>query len=128
MLLTRSRCDVITSVANSNAFFRYINLKCLSIQGDSGGPMVSRIRSLWIQSGIVSFGEGCAESKYPGVYARVSQFQDWINFYMDSNPPGFVEFNSNGFRSSPNLLLFSILLTFSLIPFMHHLSLLRMFE
>ncbi|XP_056116460.1 trypsin-2-like [Rhinichthys klamathensis goyatoka] len=88
-----------------------------SCQGDSGGPMVSRISSLWIQSGIVSFGQGCAEPKYPGVYARVSQYQDWINSYMDSNPPGFVEFNSNGFRSSPNLLLFSIFLTLSFIPF-----------
>ncbi|XP_051742268.1 trypsin-like [Ctenopharyngodon idella] len=86
-------------------------------QGDSGGPMVSRNGSVWIQSGIVSFGIGCADPKYPGVYARVSRYQDWINSKITSNQPGFVEFNSNGFRSSPNLLLFSISLTFSIIPF-----------
>uniref|UniRef100_A0A8C2BP22 Zgc:123295 n=1 Tax=Cyprinus carpio TaxID=7962 RepID=A0A8C2BP22_CYPCA len=91
-----------------------------SCQGDSGGPMVSKNGSLWIQSGVVSFGEGCADPKYPGVYSRVSQYQDWIKSYTGSNPPGFVEFvqtsNSN-FGSVPNLLLFSLSLTFSLIPF-----------
>ncbi|XP_067284118.1 serine protease 27-like [Pseudorasbora parva] len=62
-------------------------------QGDSGGPMVSKNSSVWIQSGIVSFGNGCADPKYPGVYSRVSRYQDWINSYMGSNPPGFIKFN-----------------------------------
>ncbi|XP_048018997.1 chymotrypsinogen A-like [Megalobrama amblycephala] len=85
---------------------------------DSGGPMVSRNsgpmgsknNSRWVQSGIVSFGiENCADPKTPGVYTRVSRYQDWINSNIDSNQPGFVEFSSNGFRSSPNLLLLSII-------------------
>ncbi|XP_067236750.1 trypsin I-P1-like isoform X2 [Chanodichthys erythropterus] len=96
-----------------------------SCKGDSGGPMVSKKDSLWIQSGIVSFGkgEGCAQPEYPGVYTRVSQYQDWIKSYMSSNTPGFVEFNTekpmsnSNFRSVPNLLLFSLSLTFSIIPF-----------
>ncbi|KAG5264870.1 hypothetical protein AALO_G00258960 [Alosa alosa] len=37
-------------------------------QGDSGGLMVSQQDSVWIQSGIVSFGYGCARPNYPGVY------------------------------------------------------------
>ncbi|XP_051744607.1 trypsin I-P1-like [Ctenopharyngodon idella] len=91
-----------------------------SCQGDSGGPMVSKKDSLWIQSGIVSFGKGCALPKYPGVYTRVSQYQNWIKSYMGSNPPGFVEFNptsNSNFGSAPNLLLFSLSLTFSILPF-----------
>jgi len=99
---------------------RDINAECLWIQGDSGGPMVSKKNSLWIQSGIVSFGIGCAEPKYPSVFARVSQYQNWIKSYMGSNPPGFVEFNptsNSNFRSVPNLHLFSLSLTFSIIPF-----------
>ncbi|XP_051746581.1 trypsin-2-like isoform X2 [Ctenopharyngodon idella] len=88
-----------------------------SCQGDSGGPMVSRNGSVWIQSGIVSFGNGCADPKYPGVYARVSQYNNWINYNIGSNQPGYVEFNSSEFGSSLNLLLFSISLTFSFIPF-----------
>ncbi|KAL1277874.1 hypothetical protein QQF64_024547 [Cirrhinus molitorella] len=89
-----------------------------SCQGDSGGPVVSRNSSVWIQSGIVSFGaKQCDDPKYPSVFARVSQYQDWITSNIGSNLPGFVEFNNNGFRSSLNLLLFSISLTFSIIPF-----------
>lgn len=88
-----------------------------SCQGDSGGPLVTRDGSLWIQSGVVSFGIGCADPKYPGVYARVSQYQDWITSTIGSNPPGFIEFNNNGFRSSPSLFLVSVSLTFSVIPF-----------
>ncbi|KAK9977231.1 hypothetical protein ABG768_019052 [Culter alburnus] len=92
-----------------------------SCQGDSGGPMVSKKDSLWIQSGIVSFSKGCAQPKYPGVYSRVSQYQNWIKSYMSSNPPGFVEFNTekpssnSNFRSVPNLLLFCLSLSFSII-------------
>ncbi|XP_058629500.1 plasma kallikrein-like [Onychostoma macrolepis] len=88
-----------------------------SCQGDSGGPLVTRNGSLWIKSGVVSFGIKCADPKYPGVYARVSQYQDWITSTIGSNPPGFVKFNNNGFRISPNLLLVSVSLTSSIIPF-----------
>ncbi|CAM4287549.1 unnamed protein product [Leuciscus chuanchicus] len=92
--------------------------------GDSGGPVLSRNSSLWIQSGISSFTERkCDNPKYPSVFARVSQYQTWIKSYMGSNPPGFVEFNAkkptskSNFGSVLNLLLFSLSLTFSFIPF-----------
>uniref|UniRef100_A0A7N6AI96 Peptidase S1 domain-containing protein n=1 Tax=Anabas testudineus TaxID=64144 RepID=A0A7N6AI96_ANATE len=65
-------------------------------QGDSGGPMVSKQGSRWIQSGIVSFGEGCALPNFPGVYTRVSQYQSWINSTITSNQPGFITFTSTG--------------------------------
>ncbi|XP_042559752.1 serine protease 27-like [Clupea harengus] len=69
-----------------------------SCQGDSGGPMVnkqemvSRQDSVWIQSGIVSFGVGCARPNFPGVYARVSRYQNWINSIISSDQPGFIQF------------------------------------
>uniref|UniRef100_A0A673MCK1 Zgc:123295 n=1 Tax=Sinocyclocheilus rhinocerous TaxID=307959 RepID=A0A673MCK1_9TELE len=92
--------------------------------GDSGGPMLSRNGSLWIQSGISSFtGKKCDHPKYPSVFVRVSRYQDWIKSYTGSNPPGIVAFNptsNSNYGRVPNLLLFPLSLIFSIIPFTSH--------
>ncbi|XP_056144800.1 serine protease 1-like [Lampris incognitus] len=80
-----------------------------SCQGDSGGPMVSKQGNNWIQSGIVSFGKGCAEPNFPGVYARVSRYQSWINSQITSNQPGFLTFDSSS-GGRANCLSFPLLL------------------
>ncbi|MAQ69946.1 MAG: hypothetical protein CMD23_02485 [Flavobacteriales bacterium] len=51
-----------------------------SCQGDSGGPMVvlGSDEGTYLQCGIVSWGSGCADPGYPGVYTRISYFIDWI--------------------------------------------------
>ncbi|KAK2884826.1 hypothetical protein Q8A73_021300 [Channa argus] len=65
-----------------------------SCLGDAGGPMVIKKSSVWVQSGLVSFGFGCALPNLPGVYSRVSRYQSWINSHINSDKPGFVLFNS----------------------------------
>ncbi|XP_020806523.1 trypsin beta [Drosophila serrata] len=52
-----------------------------SCSGDSGGSL-SRNNTLF---GIVSFGFGCARSRYPGVYASVSAIRQWANNVMANN-------------------------------------------
>jgi len=48
-------------------------------QGDSGGPLVCGVGDTYTIWGITSFGNGCAEPFYPGIYTKVSKFVDWIN-------------------------------------------------
>lgn len=49
-------------------------------QGDSGGPLVSRSSpgSPYSLVGITSWGDGCAVPGTYGVYARVTQYMDWV--------------------------------------------------
>jgi trypsin len=44
--------------------------------GDSGGPLVDSSDTL---VGLVSWGIGCAQAAYPGVYTRVGNYISWIN-------------------------------------------------
>ncbi|XP_076366531.1 serine protease 27-like isoform X2 [Tachypleus tridentatus] len=46
--------------------------------GDSGGPLITFLNNRWTLIGIISAGFGCAESRQPGIYHRVSSTVDWI--------------------------------------------------
>jgi len=51
-----------------------------SCHGDSGGPLMifDASTTRWKQVGIVSWGEGCAEPNYYGVYTRLSHYTAWV--------------------------------------------------
>merc|ERR1712071_283624 len=57
-----------------------------SCQGDSGGPLIVKgvDASTDVQVGISSWGIGCADPNYPGVYSRVSEKVDWIREQITS--------------------------------------------
>lgn len=44
-------------------------------QGDSGGPAVLDHKLV----GIVSWGEGCGNPNYPGVYTKISSIFNWLH-------------------------------------------------
>lgn len=54
--------------------------------GDSGGPLAIDRSGTWTLAGVTSWGMGCADPDYPGLYARVTTFTDWISATMAGGP------------------------------------------
>ncbi|XP_066240899.1 complement factor I isoform X1 [Saccopteryx leptura] len=52
-------------------------------KGDSGGPLVcqdaNNVTYVW---GVVSWGEQCGKSEFPGVYTKVANYFDWISYHV----------------------------------------------
>jgi len=51
-------------------------------QGDSGGPFICQDGTDAVITGVVSWGIGCAEAQYPGVYARATTALNFIQNNM----------------------------------------------
>uniref|UniRef100_A0A3Q3JN11 Peptidase S1 domain-containing protein n=1 Tax=Monopterus albus TaxID=43700 RepID=A0A3Q3JN11_MONAL len=81
---------------SANLTANMITCNMLSGSGDSGGPLQCKQGSVWIQAGITSYGVPCATAGFPEVYARVSQFQAWIQDQVAAANVIFVTFISNG--------------------------------
>jgi secreted trypsin-like serine protease len=81
-LISRETCNAPDSYNGTIT----VNMICAgekgkdSCQGDSGGPLSSPAGAFgaYVQIGIVSFGQGCAREKKPGVYTRVAVYRSWI--------------------------------------------------
>ncbi|XP_044533692.1 tryptase beta-2-like [Gracilinanus agilis] len=62
----------------------YLEGKKDACQGDSGGPLVCEVNKIWHQAGIVSWGKGCGNPFFPGVYTNVSFHISWIQEVIKS--------------------------------------------
>lgn len=72
----RSSQDHITRVMFCAGYWNNQKDSC---QGDSGGPHASRYGRTWFLTGIVSWGEKCAQEGKYGIYTRVSRYYAWIS-------------------------------------------------
>ena len=71
--------------------------------GDSGGPLLAKLPlpgitgGVWSLVGIISWGIGCALTKFPGVYSRIGTEVDWIERTIcDGLSPKSCVFDDNG--------------------------------
>ena len=45
---------------------------------------VCKKNGAWTLAGIISYGAGCAEVNKPGIYTRVSAFEQWIQNHIQN--------------------------------------------
>jgi trypsin len=68
-------------------------------QGDSGGPLlVPASDGKWRLAGDTSYGVGCADPDYPGIYGRVAD--DYLRTWIASVAPGAVSASSGSTTTS----------------------------
>lgn len=78
-LQTNNNCSASLANYDSSTMLCASQINTDACQGDSGGPLVYDDAGTDKQIGIVSWGYGCADARYPGVYTRLAVYDDWIN-------------------------------------------------
>jgi len=57
-------------------------------QGDSGGPLVCQnANGRWELHGATSWGRGCAQAAYPGIWSKIHHVMPWIRQTMEQHGP-----------------------------------------
>uniref|UniRef100_A0A3Q2PKW4 trypsin n=1 Tax=Fundulus heteroclitus TaxID=8078 RepID=A0A3Q2PKW4_FUNHE len=82
LLISQAKCSepaVYGSAIDGSMFCAgYLQGGVDSCQGDSGGPLTCKQNDTSVVYGLVSWGDQCGKKNKPGVYARVTNFLDWI--------------------------------------------------
>jgi trypsin len=87
-IVDRAQCDALYDLAVDARTPITPNMVCAgdtavggidACVGDSGGPLFIAEAGQHLLAGTVSFGEGCAQAAFPGVYARAAAAAPWAN-------------------------------------------------
>jgi V8-like Glu-specific endopeptidase len=70
-------CGQVTAETTANMFCAG-GQNIDTCQGDSGGPIYVSDQGVLRQAGIVSWGAGCAQTGFPGVYTKLLNFDAWL--------------------------------------------------
>jgi secreted trypsin-like serine protease len=82
-------------------------------QGDSGGPvMMFTSGNQWVLVGLTSFGDGCANPQYSGVYTRVAAYESWISSNTNGNCWPIALSHANTMETSMYYILLFVLFLF----------------
>ena len=77
-------------------------------QGDSGGPLImTNSDGEYELIGIVSWGYGCAQAGYPGVYSKIQSRLDWFFQYIGEPEDDFIlgDVNYDGLLNIQDVIL-----------------------
>ncbi|XP_052760370.1 fibrinolytic enzyme, isozyme C-like [Mya arenaria] len=83
VIYTSSQCSSVWGRNYDHAVHICIqNPSTGTCQGDSGGPMVCYRGSTPVLAGVTSWGASGCGTNYPSVYARVSNYKEWLDQEM----------------------------------------------
>jgi trypsin len=84
---SNSKCSLSYSHIDADSVLITPDMLCAtdegkdSCQGDSGGPLIlAESNKSDLLVGVTSWGYGCADPDFPGIYSRTSFDPDWIDF------------------------------------------------
>ncbi|KAG8452121.1 hypothetical protein GDO86_004061 [Hymenochirus boettgeri] len=85
--IKRHRCiESSTHVITENMFCAGFEVEVKdACQGDSGGPHVTPYKDVFFVTGVVSWGEGCAQKGKFGVYTKISKLHKWLKAVLKKN-------------------------------------------
>lgn len=112
-IVTNTECNAAYGgfITDSMVCAGYIQGGKDACYGDSGGPLVINRNSRWELAGVTSWGSGCAKPGYYGVFASISKFKPFVDYYLNSVckiVPKSLFLNINQLPVAGNPILFSV--------------------
>ncbi|CAF4504732.1 unnamed protein product [Rotaria socialis] len=84
-------------------------------QGDSGGPLMhfESTQRRWMLAGITSYGKGCANPFYSGVYTRVAAYTNWLKSHIVNDGLVEVDVSDSGVKPTITTIITTPIRTIS---------------